>query len=232
MRWAGEVHTSVAKSAAAFGRPAWMKQGSRVPDAVQRSLALLCRAGTHGAALWAPAQQRTAPQGRRAAPRPGHESGPVAPLFLSRFAAEGETRRKRRRGDRRGRHGEAGFTLVEVIVALAMLSIGLSIVLGLISSSLRQTANAERMAQASSLAQSLMDQIGTEWPVVAAERDGQFPNGYRWHLQMLPYGDASERDEWPVGLYTVSTEVQWEEGKERRAFALTSLRFGPRPQRR
>jgi general secretion pathway protein I len=128
--------------------------------------------------------------------------------------------------------GEAGFTLVEVIVALAMLSIGLGILLGLISSSLRQTANAERMAQASMLAQSLMDRVGTEWPVITAERDGQLPNGYRWHLKMLPYGDAGERDEWPVGLYTVSTEVQWEEGKERRAFALTSLRFGPRPQRR
>lgn len=126
---------------------------------------------------------------------------------------------------------EAGFTLVEVIVALAMLSIGLGIALGLISSSLRQTANAERMAEASSLAQSLMDEVGIDLPVNAGERDGQFPNGFRWHLKILPYGDNGEREEWPVGVYTVSTEVAWGEGTGRRVFELKTLRFGPRQAR-
>src|ERR1700732_1636245 len=73
---------------------------------------------------------------------------------------------------------EAGFTLVEVIVALAILSIGLSVLLGLISGSLRQTAEAERMAEAGSLAQSLLAEVGTALPIKLEERDGQFPNGY------------------------------------------------------
>jgi general secretion pathway protein I len=139
-------------------------------------------------------------------------------------------RERRRRANRAG--PEAGFTLVEVIVALAILSIGLSILLGLISSSLLRTAKAERMAEASSLAQSLMAEVGTDLPVKSEERDGQFPNGYRWHLKMDPYGDASERAEWPVGLYTISAEVQWEDGAQRRSYALTTLRFGPRQARR
>ena len=126
---------------------------------------------------------------------------------------------------------EAGFTLVEVIVALAMLSVGLGVLLGLISSSLRQTANAESMAEASSLAQSLMDEGGIDMPVKPGERDGQFPNGLHWHLKMLPFGDDSEREEWPVGLYKVSTEVVWGEGTARRSFELTTLRFGPRQVR-
>jgi general secretion pathway protein I len=126
---------------------------------------------------------------------------------------------------------DAGFTLVEVIVALAMLSLGLSVLLGLISSSLRQSANAERTAEAGSLAQSLMAEVGTDLPIKSDERDGQFPNGYRWHLKIQPYGDAREREEWPVGVYTISTEVEWEEGTQRRAYALTTLRLGPKQVR-
>src|SRR5689334_24993557 len=54
------------------------------------------------------------------------------------------------------RTGEAGFTLVEVIVALAMLSVGLTVLLGMISSGLGRTGTAERTAAAASLAQSLL----------------------------------------------------------------------------
>jgi general secretion pathway protein I len=110
---------------------------------------------------------------------------------------------------------ESGFTLVEVIVALAILSIGLSVLLGSIAASLRQTANAARMAEASTLAQSLMAEVGTDLPLKEEDRVGEFPNGYRWHLQMQPYGNAMESEEWPVGAYPylVSTAVEWEEGQ-------------------
>lgn len=126
---------------------------------------------------------------------------------------------------------EAGFTLVEVIVALAILSVGLSTLLGVISNSLRQTAHAERMAAAGSLAQSLLAEVGTERPIKPEERDGQFPNGFRWHLKMHPYGDVKEREEWPVGVYAVSAEVEWEDGAQRRSYALTTLRLGPKAVR-
>jgi general secretion pathway protein I len=126
---------------------------------------------------------------------------------------------------------EAGFTLVEVIVALAMLSIGLGVVLGVISSSLRQAAKAERMAEAGSLAQSLMAEVGVDFPIIPEARDGQFPNGYRWRLKMQPYGDAREREEWPVGLYAISTEVEWDDGAQPRSYALTTLRLGPKAVR-
>jgi general secretion pathway protein I len=127
--------------------------------------------------------------------------------------------------------GEAGFTLVEVIVALAILSVGLSILLGLISNGLRQTGNAERMAEAGSLAQSLLAEVGTDLAIKPELREGQFPNGYRWRLRMLHFGDAREREEWPVGAYTILTEVEWQQGSERRSYALTTLRLGPKAVR-
>lgn len=130
-----------------------------------------------------------------------------------------------------GAKREAGFTLVEVIVALAILSAGLSLLLGLISNSLRQTASAQRMAGASSLAQSLMAEVGTDVAIRAEVRDGQYPNGYRWRLKMQPYDRVKQNDERPVELFSVSAEVEWEEGTERRVYALTTLRLGPKAMR-
>jgi general secretion pathway protein I len=130
-----------------------------------------------------------------------------------------------------GARRDAGFTLVEVIVALAILSLGLSVLLGQMSGGLQQVASAEKMAEAGSLAQSLLAEVGNDLPIKVEERDGQFPNGYRWHLKMLPYGGAKEREEWPIGIYSVVAEVEWEEGAQRRAYALTTLRLGPKAVR-
>jgi len=130
-----------------------------------------------------------------------------------------------------GAKREAGFTLVEVIVALAILSAGLSLLLGLISNSLRQTASAQRMAGAGSLAQSLMAEVGTDLAIRAEVRDGQYPNGYRWHLKMQPYDSTRDNEDRPVGLYSISAEVEWDEGTERRFYALTTLRLGPKATR-
>jgi general secretion pathway protein I len=154
------------------------------------------------------------------------------PQWRFRHVASAARRMLRQlRGLMNHRGHEAGFTLVEVIVALAMLSIGLTILLGLFSSSLWQSANAEKMAEAGSLAQSLMAEVGADLPIKSEERAGQYPSGYRWHLKMEPYGDAREREEWPVGVYMVSAEVEWGEGTQRRSYALTTLRLGPRQVR-
>jgi general secretion pathway protein I len=122
---------------------------------------------------------------------------------------------------------EAGFTLVEVIVALAMLSVGLTVLLGMISSGIGRTGTAERTAEAASLAQSLLAEAGTELAVGAEERNGTFPHGYRWHLMMQPYrtrDDAERR----IQLYRVAAQVDWGEGTDRRSFALSTLRLGPK----
>ena len=117
---------------------------------------------------------------------------------------------------------------MEVIVALAILALGLSVLLGSISGSLRRTANAARMAEAGALAQSLLARVGTDLAIKPEESSGEFPNGYRWHLKMQPYGGANEREEWQVGAYQISTEVEWEEGVSRQSYVLTTLRLGPK----
>jgi len=123
---------------------------------------------------------------------------------------------------------EAGFTLVEVIVALAMLSLGLTLVMSLLSTGLGRAGMAERLAGAVSLAQSVMAQVGTAIPLRPETRESAEANGYRWHLAIQPYRAEPAGDARAVELYQVSVNVGWREGEDPRSFALSTLRLGPR----
>ena len=125
---------------------------------------------------------------------------------------------------------DAGFTLIEVIVALAILAAGLSVMLSMISDGLLRTSTAEKMVAAGSLTQSLMAEVGTVYPIRADEQAGEFPDGYRWQLKIQPY--ARGNDGTPVQLYEVSANVQWDEGGQTRSFLLKTLRTGPRVSQR
>jgi general secretion pathway protein I len=123
---------------------------------------------------------------------------------------------------------QAGFTLVEVIVAIAILSVALSVLLGTIGNAIRQTGQAGRMAEAGSLAQSLLARLGPEVPIGARQEAGQFANGIRWRLSSQEFGEADDRQQWPMGAYRVSVEVLWEDGVRERSFVLTTLRLAPK----
>ncbi|CCE00698.1 type II secretion system protein [Bradyrhizobium sp. STM 3809] len=126
---------------------------------------------------------------------------------------------------------EAGFTLVEVIVALAMLSLGLTLVMSLLSTGLSRAGMAERLAGAVSLAQSVLTQVGPVSPLRIETREGTEPGGYRWQLAIHPYRAASAEDSRMVELYQVSVQVGWMEGQEPRSYALSTLRLGPKASR-
>jgi general secretion pathway protein I len=145
---------------------------------------------------------------------------------------------------REGRkNDEAGFTLVEVIVALAILALSLSVLLGTISNTAWRSAQAEKLTRAGSLAQSLLARAGTEMSIREGETTGEFPGGFRWRLIAQRYDDSVARIErrlagaqsglewnggerWPVAAYTVSVEVFWEDGFHERSVVLTTLRLG------
>lgn len=128
--------------------------------------------------------------------------------------------------DRSNQNDEAGFTLVEVIVALAILALCLGVLLGVISHTAWQTAQAERLARAGLLAQSLLATVGTEMPIRAGETSGEFPDGFHWRVKTQPYGEGAKREQWPVGGYTVLVEVSWNDGFNGRSVALSTLRLG------
>src|SRR5262249_19201795 len=94
----------------------------------------------------------------------------------------------RRDGAGRNKHPDSGFTLVEVVVALGILALSLSVMFGALSSGIWHVRQADASARAGLLVQSLLARIGTEVPLQEGETSGQFSDGFAWKLSLQRFG--------------------------------------------
>lgn len=125
-----------------------------------------------------------------------------------------------------------GYTLIEVIVAFAILALGLTLLLGTLTGSTRQVHWADEAGRASLHAQSLLDDTGVGTTLRPGQRDGTFEDGhYRWSLAITPYRDPLlppqvALDLGAPQLLQLVLTVQW--GKDddpRRRLTVQSLRL-------
>ena len=115
------------------------------------------------------------------------------------------------------RSRQHGFTLIEVIIAFALLALALTLLLGSLSGAARQVRNANDAGRAALHAQSLLAQVGVGRALQAGTRDGEWENGrYRWQLQVAPFVDRA-RPPSPLGdpaaprLMLLQLDVRWGE---------------------
>lgn len=125
-----------------------------------------------------------------------------------------------------------GYTLIEVIVAFAILALALTLLLGTLSGAARQVRWADEAGRAALHAQSLLDQVGVGEALQPGHSDGDFEDGrYRWTLDVAPYQDpllppTIARDLSAPKLLQLSLAVQWGDGDDpRRRLQLQSLRL-------
>ena len=127
----------------------------------------------------------------------------------------------------------AGFTLLEVMVALSVLAVGIVTVLELFGGSLRLTGKASRRTQAVIYAQSVMEQLISQEQLEDGEERGEFPDGFVWiaHVQEIHPDDEQDRlqpnRQGTTDIFHIKeivVGVYWSEGQGEQAFMLRSLR--------
>lgn len=84
---------------------------------------------------------------------------------------------------------EAGFTLIEVLVAMAILSFGLSAVLQSISGALDASARAADMIRGTQEAQSRLAALALDTPLGAGRRGGG-SGDRRWEMEISAVADG------------------------------------------
>jgi general secretion pathway protein I len=136
----------------------------------------------------------------------------------------------------RGPRGARGFTLLEVLLAFALLAAAMGLLIGMLSGGLRQVADAERETEATLYAQSLLDELGTLEPLKPGQREGTFADRrFRWMLAIAEVDDPAPVSAAATGTVPVPLEggpqvlrvvldIEWGDGGPRRRLQVVTLR--------
>jgi general secretion pathway protein I len=116
-----------------------------------------------------------------------------------------------------------------VLVALAILALSLVVLLQLFGGGLRAVGGSERYLMATMLARSVLDDMGTETPIVTGEKSADIGEGYRWTTRIAPSQTISPvKDGKELRVpYEVQVEISW---NGRPVTTLTTLRLVTQPQ--
>ena len=127
--------------------------------------------------------------------------------------------------------GEHGFTLIEVLVALTILAVSLTVLFGIFGHALaRNTENQSRMV-ARTLASSLIAQAESAPSLSMGTVTGRTAPDLSWRIEVRPYGTDADRQSWPGVAAQISATVVWGERGPGQTLTLSTLRLLPkRPQ--
>ena len=126
---------------------------------------------------------------------------------------------------------EAGFTLIEVLVATVIAALALGALLESFSSGLSAVSQLAALDRASLLAQSFLEAVGARDLLAEGVEAGQASDGVEWRTTTrrrddLVYSDPSKVLVIP---YEVEVEVAWRDGRTSRSLTLRTIRLGTRP---
>ena len=117
---------------------------------------------------------------------------------------------------------QQGFTLIEVIVAFAILAISLVMVMQLFSAGLRVSRTSCDYTRAVVHAKDKMEELSLK-PV---QGSGKFEDGFEWETEVKSYGEHNEKlDELGVNLLEVKVKISWDStSRQQQSIEMVSLR--------
>ena len=125
----------------------------------------------------------------------------------------------------------AGFTLLEVVVAVAIAALALSGLFESGSLGLYATDTAAKSEEALERAQSHLAAIGRNAAIVAGDTSGDDGGGFSWRLQVAPVAQrrgvaADGITQQNLTLYAVAVAISWRSHGHEREVVLRTLRLG------
>jgi general secretion pathway protein I len=115
---------------------------------------------------------------------------------------------------------QGGFTLVEVVVAMAILGISLVLVIELFSGGLRLARASEEYTVAGQLAREKMEELALNNQFEEGIKEGEFDSTYRWQVEvkkidLLLFSKETDYRP-PVDLFQVQIRIIWKSGSQER----------------
>jgi general secretion pathway protein I len=130
---------------------------------------------------------------------------------------------------------QTGFSLIEMVAAFVVFALGMGVLMGILSSSIRAARLSADYTQAALWAQTGLDTFGIGEELHAGHKSGKFDNDFRWELEIAKYEPppvegqpqpASGTTETFTGieLYRLDLTVFWGDRRNARSAIFSTLR--------
>lgn len=123
-----------------------------------------------------------------------------------------------------------GFTLLELLVALAILALSLTAAMRVFGEGLRGAGQAEDYLTATALAQSDLARLGIETfvPLSAGNHVGRHDDRFTWELRITPLAmaDAAAPVSPHAEIFSLRYTITWQDNGAERSFTLETIRLG------
>jgi len=118
-----------------------------------------------------------------------------------------------------------GFTLIEILVAISILSISLVVIFQLFSGGLKSSRLSDQYTRGIFHAKEKMEEIllSTEFSEEGAE--GEFDDSFRWKSAIVRIEQAEEEESrLPFNTFNITVDVMWDEGDKEKHFAISTMK--------
>jgi general secretion pathway protein I len=125
---------------------------------------------------------------------------------------------------------QEGFSLLEVVVAFAILALTLGVLMQIFSRALSTTAISGEYSRAATLAEARLNAVGTDLiPLEEGTYGGDPEEGITWQVFIDPYEQGEVTWEPSLDAYVVTAVASWggDRDETRRQLSLTTLRLAP-----
>ena len=121
-----------------------------------------------------------------------------------------------------------GFTLIETVIALAILGIALTAIIELFSGGLRLARASEEYTKAMSFARMKLEEIISQQNIEEGTDEGEFDDTFHWQMStkkidLLPVEKDSDFKP-PVELFQVKVDILWKSGAKERSATVESYK--------
>ena len=121
-----------------------------------------------------------------------------------------------------------GFTLIEVLVAVAILGVGLTIIIELFSGALRLGRASEEYTKAVNYARMKMEEVAVKPIVEEGTEEGDFDDTFRWQVgvkKVILLTVENKPDfKPPAQFFQIQIDVLWKSGSKERSTHIESYR--------